>query len=235
VAGPLVLWDFDGTLAHRAGMWSGAMIEVLDAHEHGHGIERERARAAIRGGFPWHAWEQPHAGVRDWWGPVEARIARAFTELGVAPARAAPLARAVRERYVDAAVGWALFDDTLEALRTLAAAGWRSAVLSNHVPELGELVGALGLAEHLEHVFSSALTGYEKPHPEAFRLALEACGNPALAWMVGDNPHADVWGAEAVGLRAILVRSEGAARLRAPDAAGAVRVILASAEGSPTP
>ncbi|HVS84245.1 MAG TPA: HAD hydrolase-like protein, partial [Gaiellaceae bacterium] len=47
---------------------------------------------------------------------------------------------------------------------------------------------------------------------EAFRLALRACGDPAEVWMVGDNPIADIEGAEAVGIRAIRVRN-GAATL----------------------
>jgi phosphoglycolate phosphatase-like HAD superfamily hydrolase len=29
----VVLWDFDGTLAHRPGMWRGCLIETLDLHE----------------------------------------------------------------------------------------------------------------------------------------------------------------------------------------------------------
>ncbi len=35
---------------------------------------------------------------------------------------------------------------------------------------------------------------------------LEAVADADAAWMVGDNPEADVRGAEAVGLPAILVR-----------------------------
>lgn len=50
----LLIWDFDGTLAHRDGMWSGAMVEVLDRHEPGHGITREDVRPHLRMGFPWH-------------------------------------------------------------------------------------------------------------------------------------------------------------------------------------
>lgn len=53
---------------------------------------------------------------------------------------------------------------------------------------------------------SSAAIGYEKPHPRSFRIALEAAQNPANVWMVGDNPIADIAGAEAVGIPAILVR-----------------------------
>jgi len=49
---------------------------------------------------------------------------------------------------------------------------------------------------------------------------------PTSVWMIGDNPVADVAGAEAVGIPAILVRtrSDGAAR-SAPDLAAAAALL----------
>ena len=72
-------------------------------------------------------------------------------------------------------------------------------------------------------MFSSALIGYDKPHPEAFRHALRACGNPARRWMVGANPVADVAGAEALGVPAVLIRSDGGE----PDALAAAQLVTA--------
>ncbi len=134
----------------------------------------------------------------------------------------------MRERFVDPSVGWQLFDDTLSALATVADAGWRNAVLSNHVPELSELAAALGLSPQLDAIFTSALIGYNKPHPEAFRYALRQCRNPSDAWMVGDNPVADIAGAESVGLPAILVRTPGEAHHVAPGLNEAAAIILAT-------
>ena len=55
-------------------------------------------------------------------------------------------------------------------------------------------------------VWSSDLP-WTKPHPEAFRAALDAVGvtDPARAVYVGDRPYDDVSGAKAVGMRAVLV------------------------------
>ena len=89
--------------------------------------------------------------------------------------------------------------------------------------ELAGLVDALGLSALVEDVFSSALIGYDKPHPELFRHALRACDDPARRWMVGDNPEADVRGAQAVGIPAVLIRTAGGER----DALAAAQLVIA--------
>ena len=225
--GRLVLLDFDGTLAYREGLWSGCALEVLDEHRPGHGVKIERFREAMHGGYPWNRHDQPHPELCDaelWWEAMEQRLAGAFERSGVSDG-ARTLARALRERFTDHRIGWSLFDDTVPALEALRAAGWRRAVLSNHVPELPGLVSGLGLAGLLDEVFSSASIGFEKPHPQMFAHALEACGWPEEVWMVGDNPVADIAGAEAAGIPAVLVRGEGPAALRADGLLDAVGLI----------
>lgn len=72
-----VLWDFDGTLAHRPGLWSQAMVDVLAYHDPDHGHTREDVRAALRDGFPWHRWREPHAHLNEpdqWWADVNQLI-----------------------------------------------------------------------------------------------------------------------------------------------------------------
>jgi putative hydrolase of the HAD superfamily len=55
-------------------------------------------------------------------------------------------------------------------------------------------------------VYSSEIP-WTKPHPEAFRAALTAVGvdDPTRAVFVGDRPFEDIHGAQAVGMRAVLV------------------------------
>jgi putative hydrolase of the HAD superfamily len=226
----VVLWDFDGTLAWRPGLWGGCMLELLDELAPGHAAELERVRAALKGGFPWDRHNEPHPELSSpdaWWQAITPMLSRALSG-AVAEARVPELVDAFRLRFTDASRGWRVFDDSAEALGATAAAGWRNAVLSNHVPELSTLVEQLGLGGLVERVFSSASTGYEKPHPEAFRLALRAFGDPPRRWMVGDNPTADVAGAEAIGIPAILVRTNGTARRTARDVATAARLIVAA-------
>jgi putative hydrolase of the HAD superfamily len=206
-----LLWDFDGTLAYREGMWGGCLVEALDGSEDAHGVTIDDVRPFLRDGFPWHAHDVPHPELSTpeaWWDAVEAVLARAYEGVGLPAGRARELAREAHLRYVDCTSGWSLFDDTLAVLESLREASWAHAILSNHVPELPQLVEGLGLSGLVDVVLTSAVTGYEKPHPEAFALALERCGRPGEVWMIGDNPLADVAGAEAVGIPAILARTE---------------------------
>jgi putative hydrolase of the HAD superfamily len=229
---PLVMWDFDGTLAWRDGLWSGCVLEVLEEHEPGHTGTLAALRASLSGGFPWHRHEVAHPELAEadaWWESLTPLIAGAIATCGVEEQRARELCAAVRSRFVDGSRVWRLFDDTAAALRATSAAGARNAIVSNHVPELAQLIVRLGIDELVEEVFSSAVTGYEKPHPEAFRVALRRFGNPAERWMIGDNPRADVAGAEALGIPAILVRTDGEAFRRAGDAHAAARIVLSDA------
>ena len=206
----LLIWDFDGTLAHRRGEtgWSLLLEETLDAEEPGHGHSAETFRPYLRDGFPWHRPDVPHlelCGDADgWWDGVSPLLARAYEAAGYPPARALALATAARGLYVDH-TAWSLFDDTLPALERLGEEGWTHAILSNHVPELGAIVAGLGLDGRVAAVSCSADTGYEKPHPLAYASVLDEL-QPTEAWMIGDNVVADVLGAEAVGIPAVLVR-----------------------------
>jgi putative hydrolase of the HAD superfamily len=209
----VIFWDFDGTLAHRPGMWGACMVETLDEHEPGHGSSLDAVRPLLEDGFPWHEPHTPHPELCDadaWWEHVGRLLARAYERLGLSGERSVELARHARARYVDPQVGWTVFDDSVPALARLRASGWRHVLLSNHVPELPLLVRALGLDGWFDAVLTSATTGYEKPHPEAYALALRAAGAHDRAWMVGDNYDADVAGAESAGIPAVLVRREDA-------------------------
>ncbi len=116
------------------------------------------------------------------------------------------LAQQVRAHYLDH-TRWSVFDDAAEALAEGARRFDRQIIVSNHAPELADLMANLGLDRHIQAVVSSAWVGYEKPHPNIFAAALELAGNPSPVdvWMVGDNPVADILGAESCGIRGVLV------------------------------
>lgn len=216
----IVVWDFDGTLAERPGLWRACLHEVLVEQEPTVQVDAEVFIPALRSRFPWHEPDVAHVELSDpeaWWGRILPLLTEAYEAAGLTTERATELAALARARYVDPSVGWRVYEDTVPALTLLAERGWRHAVLSNHVPELGQIVAGLGLDRHLDTVLCSAVTGYEKPHREAYAAALALRRDGEPVWMVGDNPDADVEGARAAGLPAILVRSNGRGLLEAAE------------------
>jgi putative hydrolase of the HAD superfamily len=226
----LAIWDFDGTLASRSREtgWSLLLVEVLDEQDPGHGLDAEAFRPFLRSGFPWHTPDVAHPELcspQAWWEHVEPLLAAAFEGVGYSAERAYRFAESAHRRYVDPGLGWAVFEDVKPVLAKLAEKGWTHRILSNHVPELKALVAGLGLGDLVASVVSSADTGYEKPHPQAFAAALDG-DDPERTWMIGDNFAADVAGAEAVGLSAVLVRREHPDAVRfSPDLWGVERFL----------
>jgi len=208
----VLIWDFDGTLAQRPGRWSGAVLDALTEVAGPHPYGRADIIAVIQGGYPWHEPEVPHPQLSDpatWWDHLTAVLATALRRLGVPDAVAQSAATAVRGHYTCPA-SWQAYRDARPALDRLTELGWRHVLLSNHVPELEEIIESVGLGGRFAAVVNSAVTGYEKPHPRAFALALAAAGQPRVAWMIGDNPVADIAGAARAGLPGILVRTRPA-------------------------
>ena len=206
-AKPTILWDFDGTLVRRS--WRSALIRVLDEHQPGHNITEDQVVPFLREGFPWHQPDRPHHHLSTpeaWWGQMEMMLAGVYRGVGFDDSRARELARLAHQTYINPQE-FILYDDTIPALESLSRLGWQHAILSNHVPELPEIVRALPLSPFISFCITSAAAGYEKPNIKAFRNAISVIGNPELVWMVGDSATADVGGAEAAGLPAIQVRS----------------------------
>jgi putative hydrolase of the HAD superfamily len=226
---PVVFWDFENTLARRDGGWTVSLHRVL-ARNGITDIPVERLRPHLQTGFPWQNPDVPHARLFDglsWWDYVGRLLTGAMVKTGVDDARAAALASQFREEYLDLAC-WSLYEDTIDALSALHAAGCANCILSNHVPELQLLVDGLGLAPHIEQVFTSGLLGYEKPNERVFQMARAAMDDPSECFMVGDGYRGDVMGAAACGMRAVLVRTanEQGCPDYSEDLPGAARIIL---------
>jgi putative hydrolase of the HAD superfamily len=64
-----------------------------------------------------------------------------------------------------------------------------------------------GVLDRIDGAVYSSEIPWTKPHPEAFRAALDAVSvpDPANAVFVGDRPFDDIHGAQSIGMRAVLV------------------------------
>jgi putative hydrolase of the HAD superfamily len=228
----VILWDFDGTLAARAGKWSACLVETLSSIAPGHPLSIDRVRPSLQSGFPWHSPDKSHVELRtadEWWAALLPLLKRAYLRAGVHEELATLATGAIRENYCDASK-WTVFADSAEALSSLSRDGWRHAIVSNHVPELDELMEKLGVGQHFEHIINSSLAGWEKPNPKIFEIALEKIGHADRIWMIGDNPTADIEGARAVGIPGILVRS--AANGEEPISLAEAAKIVRESDGS---
>jgi len=168
----------------------------------------EQLRSYLQTGFPWHNPNYPHPEIQSaeqWWIALYGIFEQAFLEVGVEAEQARDMAKKVRLVYPNP-VSWRLFEDVLSTLEQLSDQGWIHLVLSNHVPELPEIIQYLQLNKYIAKVFTSAETGYEKPHKQAFITLLTTLDDVEKIWMIGDNLEVDIAGAESIGIPGILVR-----------------------------
>lgn len=202
----VVFWDFDGTLATRVGAWSSVLTKALQVVAPEFDVTEGAFRSEPQVGFPWHA-PNVDAVTRSagaWWAAQDDLFRLAYSDAGVDPVSAElAIAEIPTEYYRPTA--WLLAPDAVLALKRSAATGYRNAILSNHAPELPTLVDQLGLGPWVDVTITSATVGAEKPSPAIFAFAINATNAGSDTWMIGDNPVADIAGAEAVGIRAIRV------------------------------
>jgi putative hydrolase of the HAD superfamily len=97
-----------------------------------------------------------------------------------------------------------------EALGRFRALGIRLVVVSNSDGTVERSLAELGLREPFHAVMDSAIVGHEKPDPRIFEQALDAAGSePGRVAHVGDLFCADVVGARAAGVHAVLLDPYG--------------------------
>lgn len=204
-----LIWDFDGTLAYREGMWSSALLTALAEVEPNSRVRREQFQPFLQTGFPWHNPDQPHVELKTseaWWNELTPIFEQAFMHGGgLKLEQAQRLAKRIQHIYPNPHY-WKVYDDTLPTLQQLSNQGWQHLILSNHVPELEAILVALELRPYFEQLFNSAKTGYEKPHPHAFQMVLATIPQYSAIWMIGDSFQADITGATRVDIPSILVR-----------------------------
>lgn len=114
------------------------------------------------------------------------------------------------ERYFDI---WQLsiFPEVYEALERISQ-GYRIGLVSNFT-DSGFLLRSLkqfGIENYFETIVVSDTIGWRKPHPRIFQNFLDSMNVEAEeAVYVGDNPEADIKGAQNAGIIAVLISRQG--------------------------
>jgi HAD superfamily hydrolase (TIGR01509 family) len=202
-----VLLDLGETLVRPEPSWRDVYATVFRAW----GIEADADAFERAFAESWSEWEHE--------GPFEATEEASFQRLmeldrlvfgrlghpGLPEAFFRDIDRAFHRR-----AAWFIFPDVGPALGALRDAGLRLAVVSNWGWTAPELLHLLELAGHFDAFAISARGGYQKPHPALFRHALDALAVAADdAIHVGDNPAADVAGAQRAGVAPVLIDRHG--------------------------
>src|SRR4030042_2644271 len=204
-----IFWDFDGTLVLTP-KWSTSLVKAVDILQPGHDITREQIRVFLQEGFPWHTPERFHPELSSpeaWWACVRPVLAGAVRKVGYGGEESSQVAELAQEMILDPRT-YIPYDDALPVLKDLHEKGWRHFILSNNYPELPEVVSHQSFSDLITECITSGLVGYDKPNPGIFEYALDLAGRPEKVWMVGDNIKADVMGAEACCIPAVLVHTQ---------------------------
>jgi putative hydrolase of the HAD superfamily len=133
---------------------------------------------------------------------------RFLPQMGV-PAEEAWVRAAGEAFYARKDGGAGLRPGAREVLAALRARGYRLGVISNTLqpgPIMDQALVCRGLFDFFEARVYSSVVGVAKPHPLIFQTALAALGVAAdCAVYVGDRLRTDVAGAQAVGMKAVLI------------------------------
>jgi len=229
----LLCLDAGFTLLSPRRTLADALAGVLE--QRGHPVERDDLHRAWEVADKWF-WEQYHRPDNDTWSD-DGRIAQAWrdyhgvmlAELGFGDRSHELLDAILASQFATDA--WELYPDVIDTLAQLRRLdGLQIGVVSDWGSNLAEILAGVGLDPYLDFVLASGAVGHAKPDPDFFRLALErASVDASAALRVGDSLRADVEGARAAGMDAVLlVRPEGPAQ--ADQEVGNVPVIASLAE-----
>jgi len=203
-----IVWDFDNTLAKRDGMWTKSLCNVLENNGI-YNYDSSVISKSFNSGFPWHRHDESHSDYMEengWWEYVNSILRNALKSLNILnESEIFEIVGQFKDEYlrIDA---WELYDDTIQNLKQSINLGYDNIVLSNHTPELEDLVNSMDISKYFRGIITSAIVGYEKPNKKIFEFLMENYKYDKY-YMVGDSYQADIIGANNVGFTSILVRN----------------------------
>ena len=204
------MWDFDGTLAYRDGMWTDTLFSVLQKNEILN-IKKEDIQSLLNIGFTWHSPDISHKELflgKKWWEYYEDYFTEIYRKVNIPMDKCIKLSKEIRNEYKDFKK-WHIYSDVENTLSNSISEGYQNVILSNHIPELYEIVNKLNIGKYFYQIYSSANIGYEKPNKKIFEYVLnDLKTNNSKCIMIGDSYEADIVGSIKSGITPILVRKE---------------------------
>ncbi|WP_175415979.1 HAD family hydrolase [Curtobacterium sp. SGAir0471] len=210
-----MVFDLDGTLFDHA----GASARAVDDFFRDLGVAADPALRAAWGEAERRHFERWRLGEIDFAEQRRARLVEVLPLAGLRPPRDPDDLDSLFGRYLAAyRAAWRPFPGSPSLLREVADLGTTVGVLTNGTEEQQrDKLALTGLGDLVDVVCTSERIGVAKPDRRAFQRVAAELGVPLAACLfVGDDPHRDVAGARAAGMRAVLVdpASEGGAVVR---------------------
>lgn len=209
-----VLFDLDDTLLDWSGFKSdwvtlesnhlSGVVEYIRSE--GHDLADVQAYAAEFRNRTNSAWTAARTSLR------APNLGTVLLETAVAlgvPANALDMRRCLEAYQWGMVEGTLMFPEVPEVVNLLHANGIKVGIVTNAYQPMwlrDVEIEHHGLLEHFPDCrISAADVGYLKPHPAIFQAALTCCGVKAEETVfVGDDLEADIAGAQAAGLQAVL-------------------------------
>jgi putative hydrolase of the HAD superfamily len=142
-------------------------------------------------------------------GPLEETVRRITLRQGIELSEES-VRSAVDIRLAQSRSALEASEPVLPALDALLEAGMRLAVVSDTTEETPRLWSSVPLGSRFHATVFSCATGFCKPDPRMYRLALRGLGlQPAECVYVGDGGSHELTGAKANGIEAFLFRFPG--------------------------
>lgn len=140
-------------------------------------------------------------GEREWW----SRLVREVMAKAEIPVQPPAWYGAFEEAFLRPGA-WKVYPEAVSTLKEIRRRGLIVGAISNWDSRLAGILALAGLAGEFDPLVVSAIEGMEKPSAELFNLGLKRCGLAAGATIyVGNRPEEDYRGAEAAGLRPLLI------------------------------
>lgn len=183
-----LVFDFGGVLmktASRAPRW--AWDDRL-------GLARDTVERVVHGSESWRQAQTGQLDVAAYWADVAAQLSLSADDVAQ-----------LERDYFSADQ---LDMDMVAFIRERKAVGQRIALLSNDSPTLAGKLEALGIDSLFEPLVISAHIGVMKPAPAAYRAVLDQLGCAPHETVFIDDMPANIDGARAVGMHAVLYTPE---------------------------
>jgi len=146
-----VFIDFHGIIAYKS--YSDTLYQVLTEVYPNNIYSKSTFRDLLDGSYLWDNPQIPHPQLNKaeaWWEYMETKLKEAYVQIGYKD-EAENLVKRFKELYMDANE-YMIYEDTVEALKKIKEMGWRIVILSNHMPELKEVVKKMPFSKYIKKV-----------------------------------------------------------------------------------